>query len=195
MKVLGLDLSLSETGLAVGTGDGAVTSMFRTVGHRKPPPTYEQREARLDLIVDHVSLFLVGGTDLVVLEGPSYGSSGGDAFDRAGLWWAVRRVAARRTLPVVIVPPKTRAMYATGRGDADKAAVLAAVAVLYPDVDVSGHNEGDALVLAAIGLRRLGSPLERTPLPTRSLSALDKMRWPDVLLSRPVIDWEEVRAT
>jgi crossover junction endodeoxyribonuclease RuvC len=48
----------------------------------------------------------------------------------------------------------------------------------YPDVDVDGNDVADALVLAAIGCRHLGSPLEES-LPANHLAAMNKIRWPE----------------
>ena len=70
----------------------------------------------------------------------------------------------------MVVPPKTRAKYATGNGGADKRAVLAAVRAAYPQFTIRNDNEADAVVLAAIGARSLGHPID--DLPASHLAAL-----------------------
>jgi crossover junction endodeoxyribonuclease RuvC len=116
--------------------------------------------------------------DLIVVEGPSYGSVGGTAHDRSGLW---HRVVARPLslgIDVVEVPPSNVKKYATGNGAADKDKVLAAVIRRYPHVDVDGNDVADALVLAAIGSRHSGAPIEAS-LPATHLTAMAKIRWPE----------------
>ena len=77
--------------------------------------------------------------------------------------------------------PTARAKYGTGKGNAAKDAVLAAVIRRYPAVDVTGNDEADALILAAMGARHLGIPLELSPVPGPCLDALLKVRWPELV--------------
>lgn len=115
--------------------------------------------------------------DLVVVEQPAFSRSTGSMHDRSGLWWLA--VAKLRSLdrPVVEVTPTARAKYATGKGNAGKDAVLAAVVRRYPDVEVTGNDEADALVLAAMGARWAGHPIDDPP--KTHLAALEAVRWPE----------------
>jgi Holliday junction resolvasome RuvABC endonuclease subunit len=76
----------------------------------------------------------------------------------------------------VVVAPTQRAKYASGKGNASKDTVLLAVAARYPSVGVTDNNQADALVLAAMGARHLGHPVEES-LPVVNLSAMDAVRW------------------
>jgi crossover junction endodeoxyribonuclease RuvC len=183
MKVIGLDLSLTSTGVAVATQDGAVTD--RITSKPVPNATLEDRDERLwgirARVLDHAS-----GADLIVVEGPSYGSTTGHQHDRAGLWWLVVDALLRRGQRIVEVPPSSRMKYATGRGNASKDDVLSAVIRRYPHIDVNGNDEADALILAAMGARWLGHPLEgqyhgtAAPfLPQTHLAAMDAVHWPN----------------
>lgn len=49
----------------------------------------------------------------------------------------------------------------------------------YPQVDITGNDIADALVLAAMAARRLGFPIEEA-LHQANLAALDKINWPGV---------------
>ena len=80
-------------------------------------------------------------------------------------------------VPVLPVPPSCRAKYATGKGNAGKDEVLLAVARRYPHAPVGGNDEADALVLAAMGARLLGEPVEDS-LPKAHLDALAKLALP-----------------
>jgi crossover junction endodeoxyribonuclease RuvC len=76
-----------------------------------------------------------------------------------------------------VVPPATLKTYATGKGNASKDAVLAAVVKRYPGWAVTGNDVADAVVLMAMGARLLGHPLESS-LPQSHLRALDKLTLP-----------------
>lgn len=172
MKVTGVDLSLTSTGLAVIVDGTASVARFTTTTAGNDVGA---RHRRLIRIAHQVHEWCTGA-DLVVIEGPSYGSATGHQHDRSGLWWlAVHRVL-NAGLPLAVVPPTSRARYATGKGNAAKDAVLAAVVRRYPDVDVAGNDQADALVLAAMGARRLGSPIDTVP--KLHLTAMDGAAWP-----------------
>jgi hypothetical protein len=67
--------------------------------------------------------------------------------------------------------------YATGKGMIAKDAVLAAVVRRYVGIDVTCNDEADALILAAMGARHLGQPIEDS-LPLTHLAAMDNVHWP-----------------
>lgn len=177
--VIGLDLSLTSTGVAIADPLGTFTSNVKS---KSLGSTWDDRRMRIlnaDLaIMKNVS----ERADLVVIEGPSYNSKSTSDHDRAGLWWSVYRSVVARGVPVMVVAPTQVKKYATGKGNANKDAVLAAVVRRYLDIEVTGNDQADALVLAAIGRRLLGSPLEES-LPLTHLEALAKLEVPEVVLA------------
>lgn len=78
--------------------------------------------------------------------------------------------------PIAEVPPANLKRYAVGKGNAAKDEVLAA-AIRYLHADITGNDIADAVVLAAIGARHLGQPIEGA-LPQANLTAMDKINWP-----------------
>lgn len=170
VKVIGLDISLTATGVAIITDEPIAAEAY--VYKTKPDPKpYDQlisnRRQRIAGIVNAVAPLCVGA-DLVVVEGPSYGSIGGKAHDRAGLWWAlVGRISAAGH-PVAEVAPTVRALWACGKGHASKGEVTDAIGALWPEVHIRDHNAGDALVLASMGSQWLGLPI--TPLGHHSIA-------------------------
>lgn len=169
-RVVGLDLSLTATGVS----DGEKCWLIRSKGTKTA--TLDDRRKRLTRLADEVdeSCF---GVDLVVVEGPSFGQARqGGQHDRAGLWWLVIHLVGSGR-DVVEVPPASLKTYATGKGNASKDEVLAAVVRRYPDVDVADNNTADALVLAAMGLRHLGHAIDDLPL--THLRAMSKVAWPE----------------
>ena len=156
---VGLDLSLTSTGVA--TIRNGVAVVRRITSKPSKDATTDDTAARLDMLVSAiVSAIPNSDATLVAVEGPSFGSTGGAQHERGGLWWMVRHALRIEGLDVVVVPPTVVKKYATGVGNAQKDRVLVAVVRRYPDVDVTGNDEADALVLAAIRARNAGFPFE-----------------------------------
>ncbi|MBA3907928.1 MAG: hypothetical protein H0X35_14780, partial [Pseudonocardiales bacterium] len=151
--VIGLDLSLTSTGIAII--DGGSVTLHRVKSKGAKGDTLAARHVRLLRITDETySLGIYNSTDrcsLVVIESPAFSRTTGHMHDRSGLWWLTVDIFRMHGYPVAEVTPTARAKYATGKGNAGKDAVLAAVVRRYPDVEVSGNDEADALVLAAMG--------------------------------------------
>ena len=186
-RIVGLDLSLTGTGIAtveyhpLGVGVARVTSKGPARRKGDPPVPLSARSLRLRRLAGGIVDRCVGA-DLVVVEGPSYGSEGAGTWDRAGLWWLVVARLTGAGLPVVEVPPSNVKMYALGKGSGagtGKDEVLSAVIRRYlPVVEVPGNNEADALVLAAMGARFTGAPIEPGgDLPVANLRAMTTVRW------------------
>lgn len=167
---VGLDLSLTSTGVAIIHGD-VVTVQRVTSKGTKGATSEQQVERLLDIVGRIIALVPDSDATKIAVEGPSYGSTGSAAHILGGLWWLVR--AAFRDADIVVVPPGTVKKYATGRGNAGKDEVLAAVVRRYFNVEVSGNDEADALVLAAIVARLDGNPIDLN-LPVDRIVTLDK---------------------
>jgi Holliday junction resolvasome RuvABC endonuclease subunit len=191
--IAGLDTSLTSTGLVlIGTTPDLdwrvklhrVESKAPTTGRdqktgKKLAPTLKQRLDRLTDIEDAIVARLNGVT-FAVIESPSFGSVGSASRDLAGLWWRVVGKLDGLGIPVAEVSPSGRIKYALGTGRGDKDRVLAAVIKRYPDLDVTGNDVADALVLAAMGARWLGHPIEDS-LPANHIAAMDGAHWPEAV--------------
>ena len=168
-RVAGIDASLTGTGVATLAG----TVLIPSKGRRKD--SIVERRQRIKGIVDQV-LIEIGVVDLAVIEGPSHHSVGGSVWDRAGLWWRIVDRLCAEDIPVAVMPPMSRAKYATGNGGSRKAAVMEAARSRYGAV-LDNDNEADALVLRAAGLDWLGQPLAEVPDGHRA--ALAGVQWPE----------------
>lgn len=171
-RVLGLDLSLTSTGLAEAWQNGIRTWTIkpRGIGHE-----------RLEHLLYEIwkAAWEYEGGHLVVVEGPSYGSQSGQKghHERAGLWWLVTHKLWDCNVCVAVVPPSALKKYATGKGNAGKDAVLLATARRFPDFD-GGNDAADALWLAAMGADHLGQPI--VAMPELNRAALKSVEWPAV---------------
>lgn len=175
-RVLGLDLSLTGTGIARLGAEGveflATVRPGKRAGHE-----------RIDHILDTIyQAQYEQHLDLVVIEGPSYGNQGSGErqkghHERAGLWWLVTHGLWRVRRSYAVVTPAQRAKYATGDGRSKKAAVLAAARARYGHLAVlANDNEADALILAHMGVDHLGGHLVDVPPVNRD--ALRRAQWP-----------------
>ena len=175
MSIVGLDLSLTSTGVALVDSSNVATWRKGT-----RTDTVAERAQRLIDITSRILEHIPTDVQLIVIEGPSLGQArqAGEHI-RAGLWWHLATSLHLQRHSVVEVPPATLKLYAAGRGNAHKDQVLASVIKRYPDADVTGNDIADALVLAAMGARRLGFPIEET-LPVANLAAMTKINWPGV---------------
>ena len=175
--VVGLDLSLTGTGVTV-INAGVHTALFGAKGHKSD--TLQMRADRLDTLFSQI-VNVIPEHALVVIEQPAYSSVGGSHHDRSGLWWIIVH-HLYQFHDIAEVPPSTLKKYAVGKGGgpgATKGAVIEAVTRRYPDVSTGGDdNICDSFVLAAMGSRHLGRPLEES-LPQTHLAAMDAVRWPN----------------
>lgn len=178
LNILAVDQSLTRTGFCLP--DGTTTPLSA-----KAPPNLvgmvseRDRYARQCLIRDRM-LDLADRTaaDLIVIEGYAYAQP--NAAAAAGeMGFALRDGAARAEIPWVIVPPNSRAKYATGNGSASKDDVLQATAArlgrTFPNSD-----ECDAWLLAALTSAAYGLP--RWEVPKKHQDALPGVDWPTVTI-------------
>lgn len=160
MKVVGLDLSLTSTGVAVSDSD----QTYRIKTNSKTP-----LEERLHAIADGVEKEFEDGVFVLIEEVPSHG-----AFSISTLG-KVHGAVLDRMVGVnyqYITPPVLK-KYATGKGNANKDAVLAA-AIRRFDFEGSSNDEADAWILMHLGLELIRSPRVSVPLSHRS----DKLTFP-----------------
>ncbi|WP_407286404.1 hypothetical protein [Streptomyces sp. BP-8] len=180
-RVIGLDLSLTSTGVA-GT-DWA----------KALRPGMRRSHERMDWLCGQIRLG-VHGADLVVVEGAAYAQGGQVGHhELAGLWWLVTQDLWRRRTPYAVANPHHRTIYATGRANpaqhlprkersrVAKGMVRSAAVDRY-GVECEGpgrYDQADATILAAMGLDWLGYPTVTVPDTHRR--ALEAVRWPDLI--------------
>ena len=167
--VVGVDLSLTATGLADSTarcgrvGQSGVTAL-----------PLDKRFYAIQQVASGIYQWIAQPRpDLVVIEGiEAHGAGNGGLSERTFLWWWLVSVYLTNGVPVLDVNPNKLKMYTTGRGNATKPDMVAAVAGWQRWPVGKDNNKADAAALCAIGLHLLGHPVEcdRTE---KQLKALD----------------------
>lgn len=166
--VLGLDPSTKRTGVALPTG--------RTLALA---PTTTDVAARLHWFAGGLARILsLYEPTMAVVEGYAPHSIGTLSTIRlAELGGALRLTLYEHGVPYVEVPPSRLKRYATGRGTADKDAMLAAARAA--GAVVAGHDEADAWLLRALGVAGVGGPdLLDGPDPGHRLETVAGITWP-----------------
>ena len=175
VSAVGLDLSLSATGVASASGE------LRTIKSAVDDGTVAGRAYRIADLAGRITSCVPVGA-LAVIEGPAYASQAQAGVHlRAGLWWQVACLLTARGVEVVEIAPSALKKLATGKGNATKPDMRMA---LYQraGIDERDDNRVDAWWLRQVGLHLLGDP-DALDLPKTHLAALDKIR-------RPALDME-----
>lgn len=188
IRVVGIDLSLTSTGIArlAIDADGTPHTYTTTVGRPgSEGETLDQRFMRLARLAADVTDEVPVDTDLVLIEGPAYAAQFGHPHDRSGAWWlVVAGLSSRLIRPVVVeVVPQLVKMWATGRGNAAKPAVTQRVIEHWGQHFTLPAGPGrsdvaDAISLVTLGAAHLGHHF--ATLGPDHLRALDRMTWPAV---------------
>jgi crossover junction endodeoxyribonuclease RuvC len=163
--IVGLDLSLTSTGIAFGQDTQAISTKY------KGPQ-------RLALIRDLV-LAVISELDNphVVVEGYSFASRNSRAHAIGELGGVIRVALWERAIPLVEVAPTARAKFATGRGNASKNEVVSSISARTGIVwsGKGADDRCDAWILQEIGLAHFGEA--RCNWPAINLTALEKVDW------------------
>jgi hypothetical protein len=167
LRVIGVDLSLTSTGIADANGRSHRLLKPSAVGYRR------LREIRADVLHE------AAHADLVVVEGLAPGYAGGkggksnNLTDLAGLWWIVTEALDAHDVPLAVVAPATIKKYATGNGKAAKEKVFAAAIRRFEWFD-GDNNQADATWASALGYDWLECPV--LPLPQTHRDALGAVK-------------------
>jgi len=168
--VLGLDLSLTATGVAIPEG---LVSTYK-------PKAVGGTNLGLDRMVeirDHVLSCVPPDIELVIIEALAF-----DGHDRnreqAQLTGMIRAALYDRGWGFYAIPPNTLKKFATGNGHANKTEMVQAAE---KRLGYLGHNdnEADALWLRAVGWALLEVPIVDLPISQRN-ALLPWMRTPAV---------------
>jgi Holliday junction resolvasome RuvABC endonuclease subunit len=165
MNIMGLDLSLTSTGISVN----GITSVIAT--------TFKGAQRLSTISAAVIDLVNTHHIDIVIIEGYSFASRNSQAHSIGELGGAVRMRLWENKTPFIDVPPTCRAKFATGRGNAAKTEVMSSISAKTGRV-FSGKGADDmcdAWILEEICRTKLGNPSHEWS--AAQLSALDKIDW------------------
>jgi Holliday junction resolvasome RuvABC endonuclease subunit len=161
LRVAGLDLSMTGTGVAHSVEGAACTHLV------KPR---EARDLRLPEIARRVREYVLD-SDLVVIEG--YLNRSMSAGITGMVHGAVRAMLIEEGLKYATLPPASLKKFATGRGGASKTE-MALAALKRGGLEFRDDNECDAWWLYVAASHHLGEPV--IDLPKVQREALDKIQ-------------------
>lgn len=175
LRVLGLDLSYTGTGIGRINDNGASVRTIR--------PGARTGIERLNWIVCEIAEEFRWLPDLAVIEAPFVGKNPETGLMLGELHGCVKRELYRHDIAYAMVVTQHLKMYATGSGAStvEKAAIIHAVRGRYADrlggpSAVRDDNEADAFILAALGRHAYGQPL--APVPAEHARAIKAVKWP-----------------
>lgn len=172
MRLVGLDLSLTSTGVALAPTldipEG--TAVFR--------PKALAGMARIAWLRRRI-MPLCWDADLVVIEDYAFSRQASRAHALGELGGAIRLALFDADVRYVDVAPTTRAKYATGKGNSGKAVVVSSVSAKTGRT-FAYDDEVDAFVLREMALAQYGQPCEIPPTNQAQRDALAAVEWPDL---------------
>jgi Holliday junction resolvasome RuvABC endonuclease subunit len=167
---IGLDLSLTSTGIAIGDA----TWVIEGKSLRSVRRLVYIRDRILDAISNHDDYT---APMIAIIEGYSFSSRNSQAHALGELGGVVRVALHEISVPVIEVPPTCRAKFATGRGNASKSEVVSAISARTGIVwDGPGAEDRcDAWILQEMAFANMGHA--RHSWPASHLAAIDKIDW------------------
>jgi len=179
MRILGIDTSLTATGLALvdiavngvdickphaGYDPAKVNSHTDVVTVSAPGPTKDKSKRamarRVNVLIAQIEdVFDNDEPDYVGMEALAYGAKGEGAWVLPWIFGRVIELCETYDVPLQVVATSARAKFATGKGNAPKEAVLLAMERAFPEVKLANNNEADALAVAATICQQLQLPI------------------------------------
>lgn len=165
LKLIGLDLSLTSTGVSINEK----TSIVSTKAKGPERLSYINKTV-LQICLDEE-------INCAIIEGYSFASRNSQAHSIGELGGCIRMTLWECGIPYIEIPPTSRAKFATGKGNAGKTEVISAISSKTGLVfsGSGADDECDAWILEQMGLAHLNkSEYDWTAV---QLSSLEKIDW------------------
>jgi Holliday junction resolvasome RuvABC endonuclease subunit len=186
MRILGIDTSLTGTGLAMidvldmEDDNPLAAYIAQTATAKAPGPTKDKSKAamvhRVEALLAQIDAVFTDGEepiDAVGIEGLAYSAGNASAWVLAWVWGETIRLCVKHKKPLTVVATSARAKYATGKGNAGKDEVLLAASKAFPHAGITDNNQADALIVGAVVCHQLGYPI--LPVTQYRLDVLPKL--------------------
>lgn len=165
IKTMGIDPSLTSTGISIG---GVTASIRKT--SRGVQRLLEVRNDLIYMVKEH-------DIDCVAIEHYSYASRNSQAHSIGEMGGVMRLALYEAQIPFVEIAPTCRAKFATGKGNAGKPEVVSAISartgIVWDKGD--GADRCDAWVLEQMLLFKIGMSI--IDWPKSHTDALEKIDW------------------
>ena len=172
-RILGLDLSLTETGFCVIDFDGK----FDVLKDKGLIKTKLKGVERLEYLENSLKYLIKEfKPDIAILEGYAMGIRGGRTFN-IGEWGGIARLTLfKKKVKYLSVSPKSLKKYATGNGNSDKNMMLKTVFQKW-GFDATDDNVADAFALAKVGsaIYQVDNNMPNVKLRGYEIEALEKI--------------------
>lgn len=183
LRLVSLDLSLAATGIAA-THDhhGRAGLLARTVHTaRTAHGATDMDHTRVNAVLADVAAAVRCRPHLVVIEWlPQFDGKGATTLRLAELHGVVKHWLHVKGVRYVDVHPPEVKIWATGKGNANKTAVVERITADYGRlVHIADDNVADAVALLSLGLAAYGHQLVPVHGPHQR-RALGNVRWPDL---------------
>jgi crossover junction endodeoxyribonuclease RuvC len=165
LQLIGLDLSLTSTGISINGKTSIISTKLRGA-------------ERLSFITKNiVDICKKEKINCAIIENYSFASRNSQAHSIGELGGCVRMSLWENGIPYIEIPPKSRAKFATGKGNAGKTEVISAISSKTGFVfsGSGADDECDAWILEQMGL----AYLEKSEYhwSTTQLSSLENIDW------------------
>jgi crossover junction endodeoxyribonuclease RuvC len=174
-NIVGLDISLTSTGIATWNGQHNVFSKPADFDH--PMKRYEHIwDGILEVLIDdlyHEDSF----TPLIVIEGYAFAKRSSHAHAQGELGGIVRLELFKRGMPYIEIPPTSLKKFTTGKGNANKSDMVSSI-TLRTGREWNGKgadDRADAWALRHMALAATDNPAYDWP--KVNLEALEKIDW------------------
>jgi crossover junction endodeoxyribonuclease RuvC len=142
---IGIDLSLTGTGIVLIDSEGKITK--QNLIETSPKTKIELRIAEIASAIHDV----IHPGDALCMEGLAFGARGQSMLELAGLHYHIRITLTERELPFRVIPPTTLKKFITGKGNAKKEQMLLQVYKRF-GIEFDNNNLADAYGLARMAM-------------------------------------------
>lgn len=176
MRILAIDLSLTATGICDTLGQATVREWAPVPKHKGAMTPAMVGQLQRDRLAQ-AAIWMFGTIssenrpDLIVMEGYSFGSKDGKAFDRSEIRGVLRLTAIHEQVPFVEIDPGTLKMFGTGKGNAQKPEVIANARERF-GYEGFDDNAADATILWHLAHQYLNTGQSTVKLPQAHTRAL-----------------------
>jgi crossover junction endodeoxyribonuclease RuvC len=184
--VIGVDSALARTGVGIieRVGDSVRARTF-VISTALTDDSVAGQNRRIKAVAAGVKATIPpDGGRLALIEAPAYDAFGGNALERAAVWYHIVDILLHLDIPLATVTPMTLKKWVTGSGGStkhpvEKRHIVAGMHQMWPGLPCTSsdlrHHECEALAMAHMCAQHLGWPI---PVRKHHGVPLAVVKWP-----------------